>query len=148
MFNRILLICVGNICRSPMAEGLLSHALREAGFDGIELRSAGLNALTGYPADSVAQELMLKQGIDISAHRAYPLNRDLMRWADLVLVMDKAQLDSVEDWDPTAKGKVYRLGEWSNFDVPDPYHKSSEVFEKSFKLITKGVSDWVKKLEE
>lgn len=148
MFNRILVVCVGNICRSPMAEGLLRNALHMAGFENIEVRSAGLDALVGHPADKIAQRLLLEQGIDISAHRGYQLNRDIMRWADLVLVMEKSQLASVEYWDPVAKGKVYRLGEWSDFDVPDPYRKSGEVFEDALGLISKGVTDWVKKLKE
>jgi len=148
MFNRILVVCVGNICRSPMAEGLLINALHTTGVENIEVRSAGLNALVGHPADKIAQRLLLEQGIDISAHRGYQLNRDLMHWADLVLVMEQVQLASVEYWDPIAKGKVYRLGEWSDFDVPDPYRKPDEVFKHVLGLISKGVTDWVKKLKE
>ena len=148
MFNRILLVCVGNICRSPMAEGLLGCALHVAEFEDVEVRSAGLHALAGQPADKIAQRLLLGQGIDISAHRAHQLNRDLMRWADLVLVMEKSQLASVEYWEPSAKGKVFRLGEWSDFDVPDPYRKEEEFFENILGLITKGVNDWVAKLKE
>ena len=102
----------------------------------------------GHSADKKAQDLLLEQGIDISAHRAHQLNLDLMRWADLVLVMDKRQLASVEYWDPVAKGKVYRLGEWSDFDVPDPYRKSDDVFENVLGLISQSVADWLKKLKE
>jgi len=131
-----------------MAEGLLGHALHEAGVEHIEISSAGLDALVGYPAEKIAQDLLLAQGVDISAHRARQLNRDLMRWADLVLVMEKAQLTAVEYWDPAAKGKIYRLGQWGDFDVPDPYKKPDEVFEHSLELITRGVSDWLTKLRE
>lgn len=148
MFNRILVVCVGNICRSPMAVGLFINALHTTGVENIEVRSAGLDALVGHPADKIAQRLLQQKGIDISAHRAHQLNRDLMRWADLVLVMEKIQLASVEYWDPIAKGKVYRLGEWSDFDVPDPYRKPDEVFENVLGLISKGVADWIKKLKE
>ncbi len=91
MFNRILVVCVGNICRNPMAEGLLVQTLSEAGMQAIQIRSAGLNALVGHQADKIAIRLMLEQGVDVSAHRGQQLNRDLLRWADLVLVMDKAQ---------------------------------------------------------
>jgi len=148
MFNRILVVCVGNICRSPMAEGLLIQALSKAGKKAIEVRSAGLDALTGQKADKTVLRLMLERGIDISDHRGRQLNRDILRWAELVLVMDKAQKRSIESWEPGARGKVYRIGEWSDFDVPDPYRQSDDKFETALELISKGVSDWLPKLME
>ncbi len=115
-----------------MAEDLLVQTLSEAGMQAIQIRSAGLNALVGHQADKIAIRLMLEQGVDVSAQRGQQLNRDLLRWADLVLVMDKAQKLSVESWDPGARGKVYRIGEWSDFDVPDPYQQSENEFVGAF----------------
>ena len=148
MFNRILVVCVGNICRSPMGAGLLTQALNDAGMHAIEVRSAGLDALVGHKADKVVKRFMLEKGIDVTAHRGQQLNRDILRWADLVLVMEKAQKISVESWDPSARGKVYRIGEWGDFDVPDPYRQSDKEFETALELITRGVADWVSKLKE
>ncbi len=88
MVNRILVVCVGNICRNPVTEGLLVQTLSEAGMQAIQIRSAGLNALVRHQADKIAICLMMEQGVDVSAHRGQQLNRDLLRWADLVL--DKA----------------------------------------------------------
>jgi len=148
MFNHILVVCVGNICRSPMGEGLLIQALKLAGMDAVQVRSAGLNALVGHQADRVVNRLMLEHGIDVSAHRGRQLSLDMLRWADLVLVMEEAQKRSVISWDASARGKVYRIGEWGKFDVPDPYRQSDNEFETAFELISRGVSDWVLKLRE
>jgi len=147
MINRILVVCVGNICRSPMGEALFILALNKAGMKAIQVRSAGMDALVGSKADKTVIRLMLEQGVDLSAHRGQQLNRDILRWADLVLVMDKAQKRSIESWEPGARGKVYRIGKWGDFDVPDPYMQSDKKFETALELITKGVSDWVPKLK-
>jgi protein-tyrosine phosphatase len=131
-----------------MGEGLLIQALNEAGMPAIQVRSAGLDALVGHKADKAVKRLMLERGIDLSAHRAQQLNRDILRWADLVLVMERAQKLSVQSWDPSARGKVFRIGEWGDFDVPDPYRQSDNEFETALELIARGVSDWVPKLRE
>ena len=68
--KKILFVCTANICRSPMAQGLLEHALPQA-----QVRSAGLGALVGMPADAAAVRLMQERGIDISAHRATQISR-------------------------------------------------------------------------
>ena len=131
-----------------MGEGLLIQALNKTGMNEIEVRSAGLDALVGHQADKTVKRLMLERGIDVSAHRGQQLNRDILRWADLVLVMETAQKLAVESWDPSARGKIYRIGEWGNFDVPDPYQQSDKEFETALELLLKGVSDWVSKLRE
>ncbi|MFK5949802.1 MAG: low molecular weight protein-tyrosine-phosphatase [Methylococcales bacterium] len=148
MINHILVVCVGNICRSPMGEGLLIQALNDAGIGAVQVRSAGLDALVGHQAVQIVLRLMQARGIDVSAHRAQQLSLDMLRWADLVLVMEEAQKRSVISWDASARGKVYRIGEWGEFDVPDPYRQSDKKFETAFELISRGVSDWVPKLRE
>jgi len=131
-----------------MAAGLLIQALNEAGMYGVEVRSAGLDALVGHEADKTVKRLMQERGIDVSAHRAQQLNRDFLHWADLVLVMEKEQQLAVESWYPSARGKIYRIGEWSNFDVPDPYRQSDQEFVTALGLIARGILDWVPKLRE
>jgi len=86
MINQILVVCIGNICRSPMAEGLLKRDLPK-----IKVSSAGLDALVGYGADPIAVEIMAEQGIDIQSHRARMLTDNLVRQSELILVMDNAQ---------------------------------------------------------
>ncbi len=144
MIRHILVVCVGNICRSPMAEALLRHELR--GQDGVTVESAGLGALVGHPASEHSQELMSAMGIDISEHRARQIHPDMVRDADLVLVMEAGHKRAIDDADPTARGKVHRLGEWQDMDIDDPYRKPREAFENALADIQDGVRLWVEKL--
>ncbi len=101
MFERILVVCTGNICRSPMAAALLGHNLASHN-PAVEVQSAGLAALVGYPADSLAQELLWERGIDLSDHRARQLTAAMIMDADLVLAMETAQVKMVSTWTPAA----------------------------------------------
>lgn len=130
-----------------MAEGMFSKLLAKEGKHRLEIRSAGLAALVGRSADQTAQHLMLEQGVDISAHRARQLDAALLRWADLVLVMETVQRQSIESMAPMARGKVYRLGEWSNLEIPDPYGQPEGAFKDALELISRGVRDWIARLK-
>ncbi len=145
--NDIVVVCLGNICRSPMAEATLTKALNATANSHIKVVSAGLNALVGYPPCDTSQRLMLDRGLDISNYRALQLNDNLIHEADLILVMEMEQKKRIELQNPTARGKVYRLGEWSNFEVPDPIGQSDKFFKDVLLLIDKGVSDWMSKLK-
>jgi len=129
-----------------MAQGMLGQALQEISPNKIHVQSAGLSALTGEPADDIAQSLMSSRGIDIMGHRAKQLNRDLLKWADLILIMENSQKKLIESMEPTARGKIYRIGEWDNFDVPDPYGQSREAFVQAAELINAGIRHWLPKL--
>jgi protein-tyrosine phosphatase len=143
VIRHILIVCVGNICRSPMAEAVLKHALAPRG---ITVASAGLGALVDYPADAHAVTLMQQRDLDITAHRAQQLNEALLAEADLVLVMEKAHKRAIEQNEPTARGKIYRLGEWQEQDIPDPYRRPREVFEAALDQIETAVASWLPKL--
>jgi len=129
-----------------MAEGLLKQALGAAGQTAIDVSSAGLYALVDQPADERACKLMRDQGVDISAHRARQLTTELSHRANLIVVMENQQKKLVEAMDQTARGKVYRLGQWRDRDVPDPYCQSDALYEEVFGLVRDGVNDWVSKL--
>lgn len=129
-----------------MAEGLLRQALTASGKGDCVVSSAGLGALVGHPPDAKACQLMMKKGIDISGYRACQLNKDMIRKADLILVMESPHKRAIEASEPCAKGKVFCLGNWGNFDIPDPYQQKLSVFVTSFNLIERGVSEWLKKL--
>ena len=146
MFENILLVCVGNICRSPVAEALLKSALQAKGKNNYKINSAGLGALVGHKPDKMVIDLMLEKGIDISGYRAQQINQEIIYKADLILVMEVAHKELIEHEEPSAKGKVFRLGEWGDFEIPDPYQQERKVFQDVVQLIEKGVADWVVKI--
>ena len=140
------MVCVGNICRSPMAEALLRHELR--GQDGFTVESAGLGALVGHPASAHSVALMDELGLDISAHRARQIHPEMVSAADLVLVMEAGHRRAIDDADPTARGKIHRLGEWQDRDIIDPFRRPLAAYEVALGDIQAGVASWVKRLKE
>lgn len=145
MIKSILLVCIGNICRSPMAEGLLKHFIITNELS-VNIASAGINACVGQAAHPIAQQLLLEKGINISDHRARQLNEEYVRSSELILVMDEDQLNLIKMNFPFAQGRVHTLGKWSQFEVPDPINCSIDYFRSVFKLISQGVDDWELKL--
>ncbi len=141
MAKNILLLCTGNVCRSPMAEGLLRQLLPSH-----ELFSAGLYAQEGQPADPIAVELMWQLGVDIGAHRARQLSSWMMREADLVLTMDREQQRAVQRRFPTAAARVERLGEPGDIDIPDPYQRGWQAFQQSLQLIQRALPHRLREL--
>jgi len=129
-----------------MAEALLKHQLISLNQQNCEISSAGLGALVGHPADEKSCQLMLGKNIDISDHRAQQIDPVMIRKADLILVMETRHKTAIEEMEPSAKGKVFRIGHWSDFDIPDPYRKELSAFENSLTLIEKGVSEWLDKM--
>lgn len=129
-----------------MAESLLKQALTASRKSDCVVSSAGLGALVGHPPDAKACQLMMKKNIDISGYRACQLNKDMIRKADLILVMESSHKSAIEEFEPCAKGKVFRLGNWGGFDIPDPYQQNLSAFVTSFNLIERGVSEWLQKL--
>lgn len=142
MFKRILFVCVGNICRSPMAEVMARHELG-ASFD---IASAGVGAVVGRGAHPIAVELMRERGLDLSGHVARQLTAEMLREYELVLTMEPWQVREVERISMSAKGKVFRLGHWGGFDIPDPNGRSREMFVEVAKLIDRGLGDLKKAL--
>ena len=138
MIDSILVVCEGNICRSPMAQALLTKQL-----PGVSVMSAGWAAVIGRGADPFAVELMAEREIDIKGHIAVDLNLLHMRSAELVLSMTQEQRKRIETNYPFAKGKVYRLGDHEGIDVLDPYRKGRAAFETALAQIERGVAHWL-----
>lgn len=140
MFKQILIVCIGNICRSPTAEYLFRQRM---GSRGIEFSSAGLGALVGSPMDATALQLLAESGIDGTMHRAHQLTPSMLRKADLVLGMEKSHVTAMIQLAPEVQGKVYLLDKWLHgSDVPDPYRQQRTAFEHVHEMITQGVSSW------
>lgn len=141
MFDTILVVCVGNICRSPMGEVLLRDALPKR-----NISSAGIGALVGMPADPLTLAVLPDLHEELSKHRARQLTPDMTRSADLILVMESGHKRAIENIDPSARGKIYRWGEWGGFNVPDPYRCPQDAFEQALALIREGLDLWLPKL--
>lgn len=135
--KNILVVCVGNICRSPMAEYFFKHE-----YPSLNIESAGISGLVGEGADEKALLCMDTLNIDMRSHIARKLNNDLIKKADLILVMSLNQQKHLEQTWPFAKGKVFRLGHWQHKNVPDPYQHDQAFFDETCRNIQAYVSDW------
>ncbi|WP_213609035.1 low molecular weight protein-tyrosine-phosphatase [Pseudoalteromonas sp.] len=144
MFDSILVVCAGNICRSPTAEYLLKSKLTAKN---ITVSSAGLTALEGKPADSQAQQIASVHGIDMSKHQGRQISSSLVAQNSVILVMEQRHLTDLCTRYPQARGKTFLLGKWINdAEIPDPYRQSQEAFEHVFALIDSACSAWQKYL--
>ncbi len=145
MFNRILVVCTGNICRSPVGEALLRDRLPAR-----EVESAGLGAVVGEGVHPEARRLAEADGLDVSTHVARQVEPDLLHHADLVLVMSEGQRQAVGARHPEVLGKTMRFGHWldggGGRDIPDPYGKSPEVFEQAHALLVEAAEAWARRL--
>ena len=123
---------------------MLQHALQDK--TDVAVESAGLGALAGHPASEHSVALMKERGIDISGHRARQLTPEMIAGSDLILVMEQGHRRAIDSVEPAARGKIYRLGEWRDMDIPDPYRQPREAFEAALEQIEQGVADWVEKI--
>ena len=142
MFNKILVVCVGNICRSPTAEFMLQAALPNKQVD-----SAGLHAMVDNDMDAQARAVAEKNDLVCKTHCARQLTSELGREYDLILVMERRHRDDIAARFPELMAKTMLLGKWEgDIDIPDPYRKSDEMFAQVYALIDRAVQSWAKKL--
>ncbi|AOR64657.1 protein-tyrosine-phosphatase [Pectobacterium wasabiae] len=142
MFDSILVVCVGNICRSPTGERLLKQALPSK-----KISSAGLGALVGKPADAVAADVANQHNLSLDGHEAQQLTSALCRQYDLILVMEKGHIDGVCRIAPEVRGKTMLFGRWLNQqEIADPYRKSREAFEFVYLQLEQSAQKWVQAL--
>lgn len=150
MVKRILVVCIGNICRSPTAEFLLRDRLRNA--DGAQssaqVASAGLNAMVGHPMEVMAAQVLREHGVDGAGHSARQLTLAMLHDADLVLVMEKFHLAAIARMAPEASGKAFLLGKWQDDTrIPDPYGQQRPAFDRAYELIERSVDTWLPHLK-
>jgi len=140
----ILVVCIGNVCRSPVAEALLKRELPDK-----HIWSAGMGALVGEPAQPHAQEIAAEHGLDISAHRAQQLSGWMCTQADLILVMEAGHQRELQRLYPSAHGKIRCLGETGpgrHFDIQDPYRHPRDAFETAHAAMERGVAYWAPRI--
>jgi protein-tyrosine-phosphatase len=132
--KRVVLVCTGNICRSPLAEALLQAALKERGVEGVTVSSAGTGAWDGAPASEGAYLVGLERGLDLSGHRARLLTREVVDQADLILTMARHHRARVQELG--GEGRVYVLGEYAGRspeegEVSDPFGGDLDVYRRT-----------------
>lgn len=145
MVNSVLLVCIGNICRSPMARALFAEKLKNQS-PAVQTSSAGLAALVDWPADPMVCELLREKQIDVSAHRARQATQAILFDSDLILTMSSGEQNQIETTYPSIRGRVHRLGKWGGYDIPDPFQRPRSAFEQTLVLIEQAVDDWCKTL--
>ncbi|MBR9907033.1 MAG: low molecular weight phosphotyrosine protein phosphatase [Gammaproteobacteria bacterium] len=149
MFNKILVVCLGNICRSPTAQFMLQQRLPNK-----TIHSAGITAMKhsdgkGWDMDKTARAIAEKHGHSFPVHEAQQLTRELIGNYDLVLVMENNHRNHIAQRYPEAQAKTMLLGQWleaGGKEIPDPYKKSDEVYEHVLKLIDQATDKWSQKL--
>ncbi|MGE0554901.1 MAG: low molecular weight protein arginine phosphatase [Gemmatimonadales bacterium] len=134
---RVLIVCTGNTCRSPIAEGLLRRAVEAAGRGDIEVGSAGTGAWEGAPASEGSYLVSLEQGIDLSGHRARMITPELIGQADLVLTMSRGHLGRVRELG--GGGRAHLLAEYAAEgaadDIFDPFGGDLDDYRATFRAL-------------
>jgi protein-tyrosine-phosphatase len=149
--TNILFVCTGNICRSPIAEGLFQKLVRQEKCKGLWAESAGLMALPGNPATALAQQVATEHGVDLGDHKAKSVTEERVRWADLILVMEKSHEARILSSFPDATEKVRLTRGFARFGsqtrgIADPYGLNYEAYRFCFLDIedaVKGLIDFL-----
>ncbi|MDZ4674606.1 MAG: low molecular weight protein arginine phosphatase [Gemmatimonadota bacterium] len=148
---KILFVCSGNTCRSPMAEVLMGQAAVEHGLPGLSAESAGTGALEGEPASEGSYLVALEAGLDLSRHRARQLTPELVNAADLILTMSRSHLSRVETMG--GGGKSWLLSEYGGqaggtAEVSDPFGAVVEVYRQTFAQVESLVAGVAHRLSD
>jgi len=148
--RKILFVCSGNTCRSPLAEGIARKILSKRTPIPTEISSAGASALEGIPASQHAVTVAAARGVDLSKHRARLLNRTMVGEADLIVTMGSKHRETVGVIDPEATAYTVLMTHFCDIvgDVPDPIGGAREEYERIYDLIEKCVEAMAEGLED
>lgn len=148
--KKLIFVCTGNTCRSPMAEGLLKHLLGPA--CDWEISSAGVCAANGVPASPNAVAAMREKGIDISGYRSTHLSPERIEEADLLVTMTRGHRDAVVAIAPESAGKVFLLKSFGiaqcPADIYDPVGEALEVYRRVRDEIDAALPDLILYMKE
>ena len=145
-FASILTVCTGNICRSPMAEGIIRNLLGAS--RPVLISSAGTHALAGNPATEFAVIAAFERGVDISGHRARKLSHGLILDSDIILCMEPSHAEWVISVEPSSGNRVYNLADFSGNSrklktIADPYGCSLREYRSCMEDIELCISNFL-----
>ena len=148
--KKILFVCSGNTCRSPLAEAVARSILpARAGFE-VAVSSAGTSALDGCQASGFSLEVADEHGLDLSAHRARALTREMIRDADLIVTMGVRHRDAIGQLDADAVEYTYLLTNFSDHlhgEIPDPIGSGRDVYERTYLAIRDCIESMAGRLD-
>ena len=148
VFDSILVVCVGNICRSPLGERLLAAKLAERGLD-IAVTSAGIAALAGHDADPDATAVATARNVSLDGHVARQFSHEIGSSHALILVMEAGHKREIVKNAPDLSGRIMLFDQWTGaVGIPDPYRRSTTFHEEVFAQVEKAATAWVDKLEK
>ncbi len=138
MLDTILVVCVGNICRSPIGERLLKKYM-----PGKKITSAGIAPLIGKPADEMANTVANAHDLSLENHQAKKITPELCNQYDLILVMEKKHIEALCKIAPETRGKIMLYGHWlQKKEISDPYKQSREAFEYIYSILDESAQKW------
>ncbi len=146
MFKSILFVCIGNICRSPLAEYWAIDQLKKKGLEDIQVSSAGLHAMRGSPIAKESQTILNQLAIDASPHIARQIDQKIIDAAEIIFTMESRHKEELTIAFPNSRGKIFTLGKWNDEEIADPYRQEFAVFETVFELIKENWGIWQNKL--
>ena len=142
MFNSILVVCVGNICRSPVGERLLAEKLPQ-----MRVSSEGISALVDHAADETMSKVAEKHGLSLAGHKARQFTAEIGSDHDLILVMEAGHKREILRSAPQLSGRIMLFDQWSGGQgIPDPYTHGPSVHEAAFQKIAASANEWTHRL--
>jgi protein-tyrosine phosphatase len=140
--ENLLVVCVGNICRSPVGERLLQAALPQT-----KVTSAGIAALVGHSADETAAAVAAANGISLDGHVSRQLTSELGASQDLILVMEAGHKHEIAKRFPQLSGRTMLFDQWTGMKgIADPYRLSQSFHEQVFEQIKTAAAAWAPRL--
>lgn len=142
---QILVVCTGNICRSPVGAALLKECLDQKGLTDWSVTSAGTWAQVERGPSQFSMEIMAEQGLDIQDHLAEMIELSHMQEADLVLCMESGHVEALKAEFPDERDKVFLISEMADrrYNISDPYGKNKDSYYRMVQDLSGIIEDGI-----